>query len=232
MLLALTSADLLCGTGQARAASKIDQALSAYDAAITADTTPALAKLTSALALNGTAGSRFDFGAGSGDKTMEFILQGDTAATPATGYLAIGSNRNNSLRYKQWQNSNRLGFTRVGIADYLFTPNVPSPTNLTHIAYVWNSSNCSMQLYVNGLLAGTTTHVSTDFAMPTGVGYLGSDQTGTDWSAQSIASRFIPGRYQIPRLRRTPKLLWVESLLSLPPSLPLLPTSFWEHRLS
>ena len=45
-MLALIAAGLVGGTSLARAASKLDQALSAYDAAITADTTAALAKLT------------------------------------------------------------------------------------------------------------------------------------------------------------------------------------------
>src|SRR6476619_7163253 len=68
------------------ATSKLDQALAAYDAAITADSTPALTKSTIAVTLDGTAGSPFDFGATSGDGTMEFILTGDPTAGP-DGYL-------------------------------------------------------------------------------------------------------------------------------------------------
>jgi hypothetical protein len=56
--LALIAAGLLCGAHRAQAG--MAAGLSAYDAAITGDTTPALARLTSLITFDGTAGAPFD----------------------------------------------------------------------------------------------------------------------------------------------------------------------------
>jgi Concanavalin A-like lectin/glucanases superfamily len=180
VLLALTAAGLVCGTSLARAASaKLDQALTAYDAAIKADTTATLAKLTNAVTLDGKTAAPFDFGATSGDTTMEFILQGD----PTVGqdaYLAVGATTTSSLRYAQYQNTHQLGFTQSGVADYVFTPSVPSPTIPTHVTYVWDSANLTMSLYINGTLAATNSTVSSDFVMPSGAGLLGGNAAATE----------------------------------------------------
>jgi len=174
---ALAAVGLVSGLSLAQAASpKLDQALVAYDTAIQADTTAtALAKLTAPVTLDGTAGSAFDFGATAGDTTMEFILQGDSNLTGDSGFLAVGENSSSSLRYEQWQNTHQLGFTQGGVADYMFSPAVSSPTTPTHLTYVWNSTELTMSLYVNGTLAGTATGVSDVFAMPTGAGFLGAN---------------------------------------------------------
>ncbi len=108
---------------------------------------------------------------------MEFILEGDPTVG-ADGYLAVGENTTSSLRYAQWQNTRQMGFTQLGVADYLFTPALPSPTIPTHVVYVWNSTDLSMNIYTNGVLAGTATGVTSDFAMPTGAGFLGSTPAG------------------------------------------------------
>ena len=158
---------------------KVDQALSAYDAAITSDPTTPVAKLDSAVTFDGTAGSPFDFGATFGDVTMEFIVQGDPVATAGSGYLAVGENSGSSLRYEQNPNTLQMGFTQSGIADYLFTPAVPSPTRPTHVTYVWSTAELMMRLYVDGVLAGTTTDVF-DFGLPTGPGFLGSNPGGAE----------------------------------------------------
>jgi Concanavalin A-like lectin/glucanases superfamily len=179
-LLALTAAGLVCGTSLARAASaKLDQALTAYDAAIKADTTAALAKLTNSVTLDGKTGAPFDFGATSGDTTMEFILQGDPTIG-ADSFLAVGATTTSSLRYAQYLNTHQLGFTQGGVADYLFTPAVPSPTTPTHVTYVWDSVNLIISLYVNGTVAGTNITVSPDFVMPSGAGLLGGNAAATE----------------------------------------------------
>ncbi|HTG42896.1 MAG TPA: hypothetical protein VK633_00065, partial [Verrucomicrobiae bacterium] len=117
-LIAYIAVALACAGSLTHAATKLDQALTAYDAAITADTTAPAAKLTSLVTLDGTAGAPFDFGATSGDATMEFILQGNPTAGP-DGYLAVGENTPIiSLRYAQWQNTRQMGFTLGGVADY------------------------------------------------------------------------------------------------------------------
>ena len=66
-------------------------------------------------------------------------------------------------------------FTQGGVADYQFTPGVPSPTQATHVTYVWNAATLTMTAYTSGVLVGTTTGVSSDFAMPVGVGLLGGN---------------------------------------------------------
>jgi hypothetical protein len=73
-----------------------------------------------------------------------------------------------------------MGFTQLGVADYMFTPAVSSPTIPTHVVYVWNATELSMNVYTNGVLAGTTTGVSDSFAMPTGAGFLGANPTGVE----------------------------------------------------
>src|SRR5688572_5892295 len=170
---------LVCGMSVTQAATKLEDALGAYDAAITASTTAAVARLTNSVTLDGTNGVPFDFGATSGDVTMEFILEGDPTAGP-DGYLAVGENTVSSLRYAQWQNTRQMGFTQGGVADYLFAPGVPSPTIATHVAYAWNAEALSMKIYVNGVLSGTITNVSAEFAMPTGAGFLGANASGNE----------------------------------------------------
>jgi hypothetical protein len=157
--------------------------LTAYDAAITADAatglTP-LAKLTNQVVLNGTGAVPFEFGATSGDASIEFILEGDPIATGDSGYLAVGEVTTSSLRYDLWQDTRQLGFTQSGVADYQFTPAVPSPTVPTHVTYVWNPDELTMRVYINGAEAGTVTTVSDQFVMPSGAGFLGATATGTE----------------------------------------------------
>lgn len=148
--------------------------LSLYDATISGETS----KLTTPVVLNNTQ-SAFDFGALSGDVTMEFILEGDPVASGGAGRLATGnSDGSNSLRYEQWNNTGEVGFTRSGVADYTFTPAVPSPTTQTLLAYVWDDSADTMDLYVNGTQAGSVGGVSGAFQMPTGPGFLGRNGNG------------------------------------------------------
>ena len=81
--------------------------LEAYDGAINDDAVGGLvpvARLTSAVTLSGSSRAAFDFGANSGDVTMEFILEGNPAAIAASGYLAVGTNTVSNLRYEQHNN--------------------------------------------------------------------------------------------------------------------------------
>ena len=151
--------------------------LSSYDASIVDDETvgglvPA-AKLTEATSFDGGNSRAFHFGATSGEVTMEFVLEGDPAATSGAGYLAVGSNSSSSLRYEQWSNTGQLGFTQIGVLDYVFSPAVPSPSAAVHLAYVWDGDG-RMDLYENGVLVGQRTGVVGSFAMPSGNGFLGN----------------------------------------------------------
>ena len=154
--------------------------LNSYDTAINADAaagTSPLAKLTSAATFTGANRLAFNFGANSGDVTMEFILEGNPAAIASSGYLAVGANTASNLRFEQFNNTGQLGFTQLGVADYLFSPAVPSPTLPVHIAYVWQSGSRTMKLYLNGSVAGTISGVSASFAMPAGLGWLGANSS-------------------------------------------------------
>src|SRR5262249_44585113 len=109
-----------------------------------------------------------------GDATIEFILQGDPSVNNSA-YLAVGVNATSNLRYELWNNTTELGFTQLGVMDYSFSPGVPSPTQPAHVAYVWNAATRTMQLYLNGRLAGTRSDVSASFDMPSGQGWLGAN---------------------------------------------------------
>jgi len=157
--------------------------LTEYDAAITADATPAVSKLTNAVTFTGTNSSLFNFGSITGDATFEFIVQG----TPSTadGYLAVGANSTSNLRFEQWNNTGQMGMTQLGVADYLFTPAVPTPETIRHITYVWNGAG-TMKLYVDGTLAGTNSSVTTAFGMPTGSGRLGANPSNGEGMVGTI----------------------------------------------
>lgn len=158
----------------------VSPALAAYDAAITNEVTlTPTATMTSTVVLNGVGGADFDFGANADDVTMEFILEGDPAANNSA-FLAVGENSASSLRFELWNNTGQLGFTRSTVADYPFTPGVNSPSLPTHITYAWNATTLTMKMYVNGVLAGTTTGVASDFVMPYGFGRLGNNWGGNE----------------------------------------------------
>src|ERR1035441_674199 len=74
-----------------------------------------------------------------------------------------------ALKLEQFQNTRQVGFTRFGVADYLF--NFTAPTNTwVHLAFV---SDTSTRLYVNGLLQDTN---AATIALP--LGQLGADIAG------------------------------------------------------
>jgi hypothetical protein len=128
--------------------------------------------------LPGGVGVVFDFGAGSGDETMEFILEGDPEVD-VTETLAVGTNSVSILRYECGDNTGEMGFTQLAVLDYLFTPAVPSPTRMTHVTYTWNPAATTVKVFTNGVLAGTTTGVDPAFEMPADRGSLGGNPDGT-----------------------------------------------------
>lgn len=164
--------------------------LPAYDDAVATDISAGLnplARMTNALVLTGANRGAFNFGANSGDVTMEFILTGTPTFGSGSSFIAVGANTASSLRYNQWQNTGQLGFTQGGVADYLFTPGVPSPQAPVHIAYVWQSASRTMRLYLNGSFAGSSSGVSAAFAMPTGQGWLGGNSSGGELMQGTIS---------------------------------------------
>jgi hypothetical protein len=143
--------------------------LSGYDQTVAADASAGLtpaARLTNAVLLTGANRGSFNFGATSGDVTMEFVVTGDPSFGGGSAYLAVGANASSNLRYEQWSDTGQFGFTQLGVADYLFSPGVPSPQAPVHVAYVWQSAARTMKLYLNGSFAGSSAGVSASFAMP------------------------------------------------------------------
>ena len=175
--------------------------LEAYDDAIASDdagSVLSIAKLTGEVILTGANRAAFNFGNTAGDVTMEFILEGDPVGGGLDGYLAVGSNATSSLRYEQWRDSGQLGFTQLGVEDYLFSPAVPSPKKSVHIAYVWEDTAKTMTLYMNGAIAGSRMGVKAGFSMPTGRGYLGANPGNVENMVGTIHrvtvySRVLPG---------------------------------------
>ncbi|MFT5110295.1 MAG: hypothetical protein ACI9UA_005949 [Pseudoalteromonas tetraodonis] len=161
--------------------------LAIYDAAIA--TSGFAARTTSvSSAFTGTNQVAFDFGAISGDATFEFILSGDPVGGGQDGFLAhADADGSNSLRYEQWNDTGQLGFTRSGAADYIFAPAVLSPTADTHIAYRWTDATDTMDLFLDGTLAGTATGVSVAFQMPTGPGRLGNNAGNSEGMVGTIS---------------------------------------------
>jgi hypothetical protein len=164
--------------------------LTAYDNIVIADATNGLlplAKLTNAVVLSGANRGAFNFGNGSGDVTIEFILTGDPAAGGNSSYLAVGTNTSSNLRYEAFNNTGQLGFTQLGVADYLFSPGVPSPQTTVHVAYVWLATTRVMRLYLNGSFAGSASGVSASFAMPNGQGWIGGNPGGTETMVGTVS---------------------------------------------
>jgi len=161
--------------------------LANYDSAIASDNAgglPYTAFSGAALNFDTTNSEPFDFGAITDSATGEFIVSGDPVAGGQNGYLAEGANSSWSLRFEQWDDTGLLGFTHGGVRDNLFfavdAPRLPlslsteSPTELTHVVYRWDQDTTTMELYLDGVLAGVNT-AATGFEMPTGSGHLGNN---------------------------------------------------------
>ena len=155
--------------------------LALYDTAINdghgggTGTLPYSAALITPQVFDGINAAPFDFGSLTGPATVELIIEGDPVDGGLNGYIGVGSNVANSLRYEQWRDTGMLGFTRTAVADYNLA--VPSPTEPTHIAYRWDGVD-TMELFVDGALSGTIAGAT--FEMPTGVGLIGNVSDGGD----------------------------------------------------
>ncbi|YCM46683.1 CotH kinase family protein [Verrucomicrobiaceae bacterium 227] len=163
--------------------------LALYDQAITADETGAgpvpVSKLTAAVTFSGSNSRPFNFGTVSGAATFEFIVEGDPVLGGRDGFLAVGSNSSSSLRYEQWSDTGQLGFTQGGVADYTFSPLALSPTEVTHVTYLWDGDG-RMDLFLDGTLVGQNTSVASSFNMPTGSGFLGNNAGNSEGMVGTI----------------------------------------------
>ena len=177
--------------------------LNGYDAAIEADNAGALpyvAVSRETMEFDHTNGIEFDFGPVSESSTIEFIVKGDPDLQSdddpnahRDGFLAVGENGTWNLRYEQWDDTGALGFTHLGVKDYLFEPEdgvdpevFNSPEEFTHVTYRWIQDNTTMELYLDGVLVGTNAE-AVDYQMPTGPGVLGAkDVSGAEGMAGTI----------------------------------------------
>lgn len=181
--------------GTFTASLTLDAGLNSYDAAIDADhegALPYVAVSRETMEFDTTNGIEFDFGPVEESSTIEFVVSGDHTVAQ-DGFLAVGENATWNLRYEQWNDTGLLGFTHLGVEDYLFTPAegvddeaLESPAEPTHVTYRWDQASTTMELYLNGVLSGTNDE-ATEYEMPTGLGFLGAkDADGTEGMSGTI----------------------------------------------
>ncbi|HEV2331344.1 MAG TPA: GH25 family lysozyme [Verrucomicrobiae bacterium] len=82
-----------------------------------------------------------------------------------TASAALGGDSTYALKVEQWSNTDEVGISHSGVADYLFSPAYTLPLNTwTHLAIVANSS--TVTLYANGVQKGTVS--ASNFELPRG----------------------------------------------------------------
>jgi concanavalin A-like lectin/glucanase superfamily protein len=80
--------------------------------------------------------------------------------TPST---SLAGDTTYALKVEQWSNTDEVGISHSGVADYLFSPAYTLPLNTwTHLAIVANSS--TVTLYANGVQKGTVS--ASNFELP------------------------------------------------------------------
>lgn len=93
----------------------------------------------------------------SGDWSAEFLLK--RTGTKRSSLLIRGvpfALPSQGLKLEQYPNTGQIGYTKFGIVDATFSPEVSSPLNeWIHIVYVNQAAADRVHLYVNGSLAGT-----------------------------------------------------------------------------
>jgi hypothetical protein len=127
-----------------------------------------------------------------GEVGTAFRLDGQTTCLPIAGGTEISPNwtlcmwyfhqrsRNPSvcilgdqtyaIKVEQWSNTDEVGISQSGVADYLFSPAYTIPINVwTHLSFVANSS--TVTLYTNGVMEGTVS--ASSFKLPRS--YVGAD---------------------------------------------------------
>ncbi|MGH7977917.1 MAG: GH25 family lysozyme [Limisphaerales bacterium] len=88
----------------------------------------------------------------------------------ATASAALAGDVTYALKVEQWSNTDEVGLSHSGVADYLFSPAYTVPLNTwTHLAFVATSS--AVTLYANGVEKGSVT--VSNFELPRG--FLGVD---------------------------------------------------------
>ncbi|MFC1806541.1 LamG-like jellyroll fold domain-containing protein [Planctomycetota bacterium] len=92
-----------------------------------------------------------DIGALSGDKTYEFIVDASNAGGSSTLIGVRGAAPNAAIKFEQWNNTNRYGVTRFGVADYQFPTPPITIDEPVHLAFVFDNSLTRTTLFVDGV---------------------------------------------------------------------------------
>ena len=80
-----------------------------------------------------------------------------------TPSAALAGDSTYALKIEQWSNTDEVGISQSGVADYVFSPAYTLPLNTwTHLAFVATSSGVT--LYANGVQKGTVT--ASNFELP------------------------------------------------------------------
>lgn len=160
--------------------------LSMWQAEVAAGTAPAATMFSTI-----TSPMLFDIGALSGDRSLEFIFNGNAAAEGSVSSALIGTqsvaNGRQGLKYEQWNDTGFFGATAFGVADY--TSTVPVQDNVTLHA-VFTSNGATTDFYLNGSLAYTFD--SMGLAL-TGVQGLGAASTADGSAFFDVLSGSIQG---------------------------------------
>lgn len=113
---------------------------------------------------NGKSGLAFRF-----DGSTGYLLDNGATNIPSGWTVCLWVNRQNApgtsaalmgdgtyaLKLEQYNATHKVGFTQVGVADYLFSPAYTVPAGVwTHLAFVGVSG--SVMLYTNGVFEGST----------------------------------------------------------------------------
>jgi GH25 family lysozyme M1 (1,4-beta-N-acetylmuramidase) len=80
-----------------------------------------------------------------------------------TASAALSGDATYALKVEQWSNTDEVGISHSGVADYLFSPAYTLPLNTwTHVAFVATST--TVTLYANGVAKGTVS--ASSFELP------------------------------------------------------------------
>jgi len=190
--------------------------LAKFDSAVMASANENLVNPTAQLAapvtLDGSQFVPFDFGAISNSATIEFILSGDSSAT-TSAVLAVGANSTWELRANQHNDNENMGYTHLGVEDYL--SGVPSSDEAKYVVFRFIRNISIMEIYLDGLLASRD--FAWEFQMPTGNGFVGARNASAASAMTGRIDRMIVHDSAIaPSVIRQHADAWLELSPALP----------------
>ena len=138
-----------------------------------------------------------DIGALTGDKTYEFIVNASNAGNSSVliGIATSGAPVRQAIKFEQWNNTNRYGITRFGVADYTYPSPIITINEPVHLAFVVDAALGRTTLYVDGVNCGYLS-VVVDLSGVVGVGVASpatDPLTGTILGIATYDSMLPPG---------------------------------------